>query len=169
LTALSKLDIQSALSKKPPLVEGYLDLPTQIQTNGFDLTLRTVSVFTSAGTLAFDNIERRLPGMQQLEFNTDGVLNLSQGCYSLTYNEIVHLPKDVMALGLSRSSLLRCGASMHTAVWDAGYEGRSESLLVVYNPQGLILKKNARVLQLVFFSLSGETDGYQGRYQGENT
>ena len=74
-----------------------------------------------------------------------------------------------MALGLSRSSLLRCGASLHTAVWDAGYSGRSESLLVVYNPQGLDLEKNARVLQLVFSTLTGESQGYTGGYQGENT
>jgi dUTP pyrophosphatase len=74
-----------------------------------------------------------------------------------------------MALGLSRSSLLRCGASLHTAVWDAGYSGRSESLLVVHNPAGLDLEKNARVLQLVFSKLTGKSEGYNGIYQGENT
>jgi dUTP pyrophosphatase len=169
LSILSKDDIRLALSNIPPLVEGYLDLVTQLQTNGFDLTLRTVATFRSPGQLTLDNAERRLPEMLPLEFNPDGMLHLMPGCYSLTYNEVVHLPKDVMALGLSRSSLLRCGASLHTAVWDAGYEGRSESLLVVNNSQGLLLKKNARVLQLVFFRLSGKTEGYQGRYQGENT
>jgi dUTP pyrophosphatase len=168
LSTLSKDDIRLALSSTPPLVEGYVDLPAQLQTNGFDLTLRTIATFRSLGQLAFDNAERRLPEMLPLEFNMDGVLHLTPGCYSLTYNEVVHLPKDVMALGLSRSSLLRCGASLHTAVWDAGYEGRSESLLVVNNSQGLLLKKNARVLQLVFFRLSGKTEGYHGRYQGEN-
>jgi dUTP pyrophosphatase len=169
LSALSKDDIRLALGSKPPLVEGYVDLAVQLQTNGFDITLRAVAAFRSPGQLAFDNAERRLPEMLPLEFNRDGALHLTPGCYSLTYNEVVHLPKDVMALGLSRSSLLRCGASLHTAVWDAGYEGRSESLLVVSNAQGLLLKKNARVLQLVFFRLSGTTEGYQGRYQGENT
>ena len=57
----------------------------------------------------------------------------------------------------------------HTAVWDAGYSGRSQSLLVVYNPQGLRLQKNARIVQLIFLQLTGTTEGYNGAYQGENT
>jgi dUTP pyrophosphatase len=59
--------------------------------------------------------------------------------------------------------------TVNTAVWDAGYSGRSQSLLVVYHSQGFRLQKNARVLQLVFLRLTGETDGYRGIYQGENT
>jgi dUTP pyrophosphatase len=86
----------------------------------------------------------------------------------ITYNEIVHLPKDIMALGRPRSSLLRCGVSVGTAVWDAGYEGRSQSLLVVHHPQGFRVQKNARIIQLVFLTLTGESAGYTGVYQGEN-
>ena len=73
-----------------------------------------------------------------------------------------------MALGRPRSSLLRCGVNVGTAVWDAGYSGRSQSLLVVHNPSGFSLEKNARLTQLVFFELTGESEGYQGIYQGEN-
>jgi dUTP pyrophosphatase len=86
----------------------------------------------------------------------------------ITYNEIVHLPKDIMALGRPRSSLLRCGVTVGTAVWDAGYEGRSQSLLVVYNKLGFRVQQNARVTQLVFLTLTGESEGYNGIYQGEN-
>ncbi len=86
----------------------------------------------------------------------------------ITYNEIVHLPKNIMALARPRSSLLRCGVTVGTAVWDAGYSGRSQSLLVVYNPKGFHLQKDARVLQLIFFPLTQETEGYHGVYQGEN-
>jgi dUTP pyrophosphatase len=73
-----------------------------------------------------------------------------------------------MALGRPRSSLLRCGVTVGMAVWDAGYSGRSQSLMVVYNPQGFRLQKNARVAQLIFLPLSQKTEGYQGAYQGEN-
>jgi len=74
----------------------------------------------------------------------------------------------LMALARPRSSLLRCGVVVHSAVWDAGYSGRSQSLMVVHNPAGFRLQQNARVLQLVFLKLSGETAGYRGIYQGEN-
>ena len=90
------------------------------------------------------------------------------GAYVITYNEIVHLPNNVMALARPRSSLLRCGVTVGTAVWDAGYSGRSQSLLVVHNTQGFRLQQNARIVQLVFLHLTGETEGYQGAYQEEN-
>jgi dUTP pyrophosphatase len=73
-----------------------------------------------------------------------------------------------MALGRPRSSLLRSGGAIHTAVWDAGYHGRSQALLVVYNPQGFRVQRDARLLQLVFFRLEQPVRaGYQGRYLGE--
>ncbi len=58
--------------------------------------------------------------------------------------------------------------NVNTAVWDAGYSGRSESRLVVYNPLGFDLQKNSRIVQMVFFRLSSETEGYNGAYQREN-
>jgi len=73
-----------------------------------------------------------------------------------------------MALARPRSSLLRCGVTVDTAVWDAGYSGRSQSLMVVYNPLGFRLQRNARIVQLVFLRLTRETEGYRGAYQGEN-
>lgn len=103
-----------------------------------------------------------------LVFSESGFIDLTPGAYIITYNEIVHLPNNIMALGRPRSSLLRCGVTIGTAVWDAGYSGRSQSLMVVYNPWGFCVQKNARVLQLVFLPLTRETEGYQGAYQQEN-
>jgi dUTP pyrophosphatase len=168
MSILSRDDILALINGNPPLVECYPDLAVQLQTNGFDLSLRSVSVLTSCGKLALDNKDRVISTQQRLEFGVGGMMHLCPGSYNIIYNEIVHLPKDVMALGLSRSSLLRNGASLHTAVWDAGYSGRSESLLVVHNPLGLDMEKDARVLQLVFAKLTEKSQGYQGRYQGEN-
>jgi dUTP pyrophosphatase len=73
-----------------------------------------------------------------------------------------------MALARPRSSLLRCGVNIGTAVWDAGYSGRSQSLMQVLNAKGFRLQKNARVAQLVFMTLTAETEGYSGKYQNEN-
>jgi dUTP pyrophosphatase len=101
-------------------------------------------------------------------FDGLGFIYLAPGVYSITYNEIVNLPKNIMALATPRSSLLRCGVTVNTAIWDAGYSGRSQSLMVVYNSQGFRLQRNARIVQLVFFRLTGETEGYEGTYQQEN-
>ncbi len=168
MAALSKTDIDRLLHADPPLIEGWLDLGAQLQPNGFDITLRDVAGLKTAGTIAVANSDRKLPDVGPVEFDGQAFVDLTPGAYMITYNEIVHLPTNVMALARPRSSLLRCGVDIGTAVWDAGYSGRSQSLLVVHNPAGFRLQKDARVAQLVFFTLTGETDGYHGVYQGEN-
>jgi len=136
---------------------------------GMELTLQKIERFTSAGAVAFDNIERVLPSTDALDFDSSGWIDLAPGAYLVTFNEIVNIPSDVAALARARSTLLRCGASLETALWDPGYRGRSQSLLVVHNPQGLRLKKNARLMQLIFLRLENKAEKlYSGKYQGEN-
>ncbi len=167
-TVLAKADIHRLLRQKPPLVEGWVDLEQQVQPNGIDLTLREVALLQSPGRIAAENHQRLVSDLAPLVFDGLGFIDLMPGAYSITYNEIVHLPKNIMALATPRSSLLRCGATVNTAVWDAGYSGRSQSLLVVYHPQGIRLQRNARIIQLVFLRLARRTEGYRGTYQGEN-
>ena len=166
---LSRQDIYRLLQQQPPLLEGYINLEEQVQPNGIDLTLREVALPQSPGRIAMNDNQRLVSNLTPLVFDGLGFIDLVPGAYIITYNEIVHLPNNVMALARPRSSLLRCGVTIDTAVWDAGYSGRSQSLMVVYNPQGCRLQKNARVVQLVFLQLTGETEGYQGSYQQENT
>jgi len=165
---LSKQDIHRLLNKKPPLVEGLVNLEEQVQPNGVDLTLRELALFQSAGKIGVNNSQRVVSDLTPLVFDGLGFIDLVPGVYIITYNEIVHLPNNIMALARPRSSLLRCGVTVNTAAWDAGYSGRSQSLMVVYNPQGFRLQRNARIVQLIFFKLTGKTQGYQGVYQGEN-
>jgi dUTP pyrophosphatase len=151
------------------LVESMIDPEIQTQMCGVELTLRCVESFVSAGALAYDNKERKLPDTKEIEFDGSGWIDLERGSYLVTFNEIVNIPRDVAAFARSRSSLLRSGATLETALWDPGYRGRSQSLLVVYNPEGLKLKKNARLLQLVFMRLEEDAEKiYTGTYQGEN-
>ncbi len=168
-TVLTKEDICELLKATPPLVENCPDMEQQLQPNGIDLTVREIAMLSSPGRVGTKNEVRVLSTTSPLVFDGLGKMDLMPGCYLITCNEVVHLPKDVMALGKPRSSLLRCGVSVHTAVWDAGYSGRSQSLMVVYNPQGFRIYKNARFIQLVFFQLTGEVaEGYHGIFQGEN-
>jgi dUTP pyrophosphatase len=156
-------------SQAQNLVESMIDPETQTQMCGMEMTLQKIERFTSAGAVAFDNIERELPQTETMDFDPSGWIDLAAGAYLVTFNEIVNIPRDVAALARARSTLLRCGAGLETALWDPGYRGRSQSLLVVYNPNGLRLKKNARLMQLVFMRLEKEAEKvYSGKYQGEN-
>ena len=169
---LNRDAIASLLADHPPLLEECPDLRGQLQPNGIDVTVRSVASYPSeAGpaALGVSDTERVLPGSTDLDFGCDGWLLLTPGHYLVTFNEVVSLPRWLMALGRPRSSLLRMGVSLHTAVWDAGYSGRSQALLVVHNVAGFRLQRDARIAQLVFFPLSAPDDrGYDGRYQGEN-
>ncbi|HEY87404.1 MAG TPA: deoxyuridine 5'-triphosphate nucleotidohydrolase [Dehalococcoidia bacterium] len=165
---LSKQDIYQLLQQQPPLIEGFINLEEQVQPNGIDLTLREIALLQSSGKIAVSDSQRLVSDLAPLVFDGLGFIDLIPGAYIITYNEIVHLPKNVMALARPRSSLLRCGVTVNTAVWDAGYSGRSQSLMVVYNSHGFRLQRNARLVQLVFLRLTEETEGYHGAYQREN-
>ena len=166
-SVLSAAKIRELQKNNPPLIEGLQDADQQIQPNGVDLSLYSVQAFQSGGQLGFTSADRVLPQLTPIDF-IEGWVNLPQGQYLVTFNEIVHLPVEVMALGRPRSSLLRMAVSVGTAVWDAGYNGRSQSLLIVYNPDGVRLARNARLLQLVFFEIEGGTHAYDGFFQNEN-
>ena len=168
LSAISQPDLTRYLRRKPPLVEGLLDPKLQVGPNGVDLTVRDVKRLDGIGEVGFTSSDRALPAATELEFDS-GMLNLSQGVYKVTYNEIVHIPLNMVAIARPRSSLLRAGVTIETAVWDSGYRGRSESLLIVFNPAGFRLHKNARVVQLLFLKTTKKVPkGYGGIYQNEN-
>ena len=161
--------IEILIQASCPLIEGFLSLEDQLQPNGFDMTLREVGRLVSAGSIGAEANDRELSATEIMEFDGEGWLRLDPGPYLITFNEVVNLPLDLSALGRPRSSLLRSGVSVHTAVWDAGYCGRSQALLVVYHPGGYRLQRGARLMQLIFFRLPQPvSQGYQGRFQGEN-
>ena len=166
---LDRASLEQLLSATTPLVEGLRDPQDQLQPNGIDLTLRSVAWFASAGQIGVRPEDRVLSSTAELEFDSEGYAHLAPGPYLATLNEVVHIPRGLTALAWPRSSLLRCGVLIHNAVWDAGYEGRSQCLMTVVNAHGFRAARNAKILQLVVFTLAQPvTTGYQGAYQREN-
>ena len=141
---------------------------SQYQPCGIDITLKEVYNFKTAGVIDFDNKERKISEVEPLAFESDKV-TLKPGAYKVIFNEYVRIPKDVTAMCLPRSSLLRCGVTLECALWDPGYEGRSEALLLVKNDHGITFKRNAKIGQMVFVKLAeGANALYEGVYKGEN-
>ncbi|HID72863.1 TPA: deoxyuridine 5'-triphosphate nucleotidohydrolase [Candidatus Micrarchaeota archaeon] len=141
---------------------------SQYQPAGIDITLKEVCRFSNAGKIDFDNRERKISDVESLVYENEEV-HLAPGAYKVIFNEYVKIPGNVAALCLPCSSLLRCGVTLECAVWDPGYEGRSEALHVVRNEHGVTLKRNAKIGQMVFIRLvEGSDSPYEGRYKGEN-
>lgn len=146
-------------------VRNMIDKTKQIQQAGIDLTVNKIEKFVGEGVLTKNNSDRVLPDIEELNLET-GIYKLNPGGYIVRYNESIHVPLNAAGLTLPRSSLMRSGATLHSAVWDPGYEGKGMGLLTVYQP--IKIEKNSRIAQIIFFELSNEVEtGYSGTYQGE--
>lgn len=160
------------LIDKHDLFENYINLEQQLQPNGFDMTVDKIYRFKSNGQLDFSNSERIITDCEEIkpikenEDDEYGWWNLEPGCYKIKINEKINLPKNLISLAFSRTSLLRNGASTEHAVWDAGYSGKSEFLLNVNNEDGIKIKENARIAQMVFIPIDEVDEGYRGIMYG---
>ena len=168
MSVLSSQQIWALLDGPAPIVSDMVEASKQVQANGVDLTLASIESLTTGGRIGLTDEDRILADSMELTLNPEGYVHLEPGVYLARLNETVSLPPNVMALARPRSSMLRNGVSVHTAVWDAGYHGRSQVQVVVYNPAGFTVSKDARIVQMVFLTLESDTDSpYAGLYQGE--
>ena len=129
---------------------------------GYDL--RVGKFYRISGEPFLGIKERKLPTVT--EEKTDKIKIAPQEYILIETIEKVHMPKDLMARVLNRSTLFRFGCTLKTAVVDPGYYGILTIGLKNLSNQTFTLEKGARVGQIVFETIEGETTTYQGRYQG---
>lgn len=151
---------------------------TQVQPCGIDLSLKQVLTLTSSGCIDFSNSQRQTSASTTVPFDTSRIdlhneilpsVHLQQGNYLVEFNELIHMPLDIMGQIFVRSSLFRSGAQINAGVMDSGYEGVIGAMLTVGNPFGLRLYKDARLAQMVFHQLTEPTESYDGQYQARRT
>jgi len=141
-------------------------LEDAIDCAGLKLHLDKVFRFRSSGAITKDG--KTLPEVEEVK-PRDSVFYLEPGAYRIRYAEVVKIPSNCIALAIPRSTLLRMGATIYTAVWDPGYEGCGEGLLTVFNPHGVSIERGAQVAQLVFIRMDRATSKlYRGTYFREN-
>ena len=135
----------------------------QIQPNGVDLTLEAVFEQENAGRIGVD--EKTVGERRELDTDGSGSYSLAPGGYVARYGETVRVPDGHVGFIYPRSSLMRNSCMLHTAVWDAGYEGRGEGLLEVHHE--IEIERGARIAQFVLAE-ADHREVYDGDYQGEN-
>ena len=160
------------LIQEENLIQNYVDLQTQLNDHGFDVTADKIYKLSGYSVIDFANELRSLPRYEELEFKKTVIREkeveavfLDPGRYVVELREIVKLPKDICAVVLPRSSLTRSGVSIESALWDAGYHGKGVLSMTVMN--STVLVKNARIGQMIFLKLSRSVEGYNGTYQFE--
>ncbi|ENN96392.1 dUTP pyrophosphatase [Methanocaldococcus villosus KIN24-T80] len=136
----------------------------QIQQCGIDLRVWKIYEMEGVGEIDFSNEKRKLPNYREI-FNSenDEFILLDRGVYLLKVYDYIKIPENVAAITLPRSSLLRMGATIYSAVHDPGYEGRPEYLLHVLNP--IKIYKFARIGQIVFIRGEYIKNLYNGIYK----
>jgi len=133
------------------------------------LKLHLDKVFTFKGRGGLYRNTKNLPEVDEIKPNEKNLYILKPGAYKIRYKEVVKVPENTIALAIPRSTLLRAGATIYTAVWDPGYNGRGEGLMVVFNLSGIEIEVNAQIAQLIFIYMDKTTRyTYRGSYQNEN-
>ena len=66
---------------------------------------------------------------------------------------------------LPRSSLLRAGVNVYTALGDLGYNGHLAFLVINHGVQDFFIEEGERFAQLIDFEVRGGNESYNGDYQ----
>jgi dUTP pyrophosphatase len=142
------------------LISGYIDMETQMQPAGFDVTLAKV--------LTIDKMEPHelSEAKHVFLFHMIPVLNLVEPLetlrpYCLITNEFFNMPDNVTANCITKSSLTRLGAVLGSGIIDAGYSGRLSFSLISTLP--IIMHPGDGIAQVQFIKHK-RTFKYHGKY-----
>lgn len=134
---------------------------------GVKLHIDRIFIFRDRGGVYRES--KKLPEVEEVEPDEHNIYRLTPGVYKVRYRELVRVPENAVALAIPRSTLLRIGATIYTAVWDPGYIGRGEGLMAVFNPNGIEIEASTQIAQLIFIRMDRRTSfTYRGGYQYEN-
>lgn len=152
---LSKETILEMIQDVPPLIEDILDLDVQIQENGIDLTLSTVSDLYGRGTIDFNDYNRFIPHRSELSPEYDEGLDmfcygLSPGTYLWETREKINLPKGIIAEIIPRKSVMVSGVYIEAGLL-IGHRGNIQILAYVTSDYGITLSTDARICQAIFY------------------
>lgn len=140
----------------------------QIQPNGLDLTVKHLWYVVGTAVLGHDS-KMKYENVQKIPFHTsaDGYYYIDtpskEGQVLIDFNEYVQVPEGYMGIIYPRSSLLRVGAFITSAIWDTGFSGALGASLRTRNP--LKIATDARLAQIVFYPAEFNGLRYNGRYQ----
>ena len=125
---------------------------SKVQQSGIDVTIKSIKeIWHSTPTEIQYSQEISLPSTL-----------LEKRAFDFTCHEFVEVPKNMVALLFIRSTYNRRGAFITTGLYDNGFKNFIGGVLHTMAP--LILEKDARIGQIVFFKTE-HTAQYDGSYQ----
>lgn len=153
----------------------YPDLEEdQYQPIGIDLTLDKVSTLIyedgiNYGLFKHKKILPKQELVKTVNVQVDGKITevyliWPKIPYIVTTKEKIKISKYAGQFYFPRSSLLRAGVSLQTALGDAGFEGHLSFLLINHTDNFFYIEKGTRFAQLVDMSANNVEREYDGDY-----
>lgn len=85
--------------------------------------------------------------------------------YIAQVKEQIKIGENNAQFYLPRSTLLRAGINVYTALGDLGYNGHLSFLVINHGPRPFFIQEGERFAQLVDFQVRGGSESYDGDYQ----
>ena len=146
------------------------------QPSGMDLRLGNISVLESEYGVTYGLIDGKkiLPKQKPLkpmlievgenDYVAGWKLNPGQP-YIATVKNQIRIGDNNAQFYLPRSTLLRAGVNVYTALGDLGYKGHLSFLIINHGPSKFFIQEGERFAQLVDFEVKGGSESYDGDYQ----
>lgn len=155
--------ILNLIKQKQPLIENVDE--KNIQPSGVDLRAKCIYRLKSGGYMGVQ--KRNTPEVECACNEIGKKFTLKPNEFVLVETmEKVNMPNDLTAIILPRSSLFRCGVSLHTAVVDPGYIGTLTFGMKNLSSFEFEIEIGSKIGQIVFEEVKGNFKLYDGKYQG---
>jgi deoxycytidine triphosphate deaminase len=138
-----------------------------VQQQGIDVRLKSIRTMLNKGKVPAQG-KTILPLYYKQEFGEDDCIELSPGYYEVEFEEAREIPNNMVLNYKTRSSLVRCGAIIHSGQFDAGFKTQNMGVFLhVIRP--IILEKGARLAQAIVTESYPVDDEnlYDGQWQND--
>lgn len=98
-------------------------------------------------------------------FHIEGWNLIPNKVYILEVENKIKINEDSAQLYRPRSTLLRAGVALHTAIGDSGYSGHLSFMCINHSHLPFFLEKGVRFAQLMDFEVKDNSFLYDGDYQ----
>jgi deoxycytidine triphosphate deaminase len=138
-----------------------------VQQQGIDVRLKSIRGMSDLGKVPAQG-KTKLPYYFEVKIGEDKCIELQPGYYEVEFEEACNIPNNMVLNYKTRSSLVRCGAIIHSGQFDAGFKTNNMgAFLHVIRP--IILEKGARLAQaIVTESYPVDNENlYNGQWQND--
>lgn len=135
-----------------------------VSQHGIDLNLIKVERVVGVGFIPKVG-KTVLPEYQEVD-PVESVWKLTPGVYGVTFEQGCNIPEDQMLLIRQRSSLARCGGTIHSSVFDAGFQtNEMGTFMKIDHP--IDIEVGARVAQIYNHKTDPVENLYNGQFQND--